>query len=256
MMPTPPFAEETPEGCRSTTFCPQNVVPAVTLTTVCPQNAVRGSVVAWRPYPRRVLVLAIDTATPAVTAGIVELRPESATVLAEHVTVDPRAHGELLTPHVLAAARDAGVHLREIDAIACGAGPGPYTGLRAGMVTAAALSESLGVPAHPVCSLDAIAAGTRAAEPFLVVTDARRREVYWAAYDSVGARTSGPHVNRPAELDSSLHQVAYAHPSPRGIVSAARDVILGGRSPEQLTPQYLRRPDAAAPHPPKRVTAS
>ena len=76
------------------------------------------------------------------------------------------------------------------------------------MVTAAALGDALGVPVHGVCSLDAIAAevaaevaaeGAGPGGPLLVVTDARRREVYWAAYDG-GRRISGPHVEAPAAL--------------------------------------------------------
>lgn len=202
------------------------------------------------------LVLAIDTATPAVTAGVVDVRPESLTVLAERVTVNARAHGELLTPHILDAARAAGVGLRDVDAIVCGVGPGPYTGLRAGVVTAASLSHGLAVPAYPVCSLDAIAADAAGDEPFLVVTDARRREVYWASYNSSGTRIDGPHVGRPAEVDSPVsRRVEYAHPTPRGLAAAACDTVLAGAEPGPLTPLYLRRPDATEPGKRKRVTA-
>lgn len=201
------------------------------------------------------LVLAIDTATPAVTAGVVDARPDALTVLAERVTVDARAHGELLTPQVLAAAGEATVTLDQLDAIVCGVGPGPYTGLRAGMVTAAALSHALGIPAYPVCSLDAIAASVERGGPFLVITDARRREVYWAAYDQAANRTDGPHVNRPADIESSLtERVEHAYPSPLGLVRAAGEDLFLGTRPASLTPLYLRRPDAAQPGAPKRVT--
>lgn len=204
------------------------------------------------------LILAIDTATPAVTAGVVDLRPNGgSSVLAEHVTLDARAHGELLTPHVLAAAEDAGIALTGLDAIVCGVGPGPYTGLRAGMVTAATLSHSLGIPAYPVCSLDAIAAGADAGEPCLVVTDARRREVYWATYDAEGHRTDGPHVSRRDDIGSQLTRVLdHDHPTPLGLVTVAADAVLAGAEPGALTPLYLRRPDAAEPSASKRVTAS
>jgi tRNA threonylcarbamoyl adenosine modification protein YeaZ len=217
-----------------------------------------------------VLLLAIDTATPAVTAGIVELAGAELTVLGEHATLDARAHGELLTPHALAAARDAGVSLRQLDAIVCGVGPGPFTGLRAGMATAAALAHALGIPAHPVCSLDAIAAEAPHGEPFLVITDARRREVYWASYDAGGTRLDGPHVQPPAELTGQvaagagarqyadalgMRVVEPSHPSPAGLVEAARPGLLTGEPPAPLTPLYLRRPDATEPGARKRVTA-
>ncbi|GAA4305575.1 hypothetical protein GCM10023148_58310 [Actinokineospora soli] len=111
-----------------------------------------------------------------MTAGVVEVG-EQVRVLAERVTVDAKAHGELLAPGHRDALAEAGLKLSDVDAIACGVGPGPFTGLRAGMVTAAALGHATGRPVYPVCSLDAIAASAPG-EPLLVVTDARRREVY------------------------------------------------------------------------------
>jgi tRNA threonylcarbamoyl adenosine modification protein YeaZ len=220
-----------------------------------------------------VLVLAIDTSTPAVTAGVATLDGDEVTVLGERVTVDPRAHGELLTPHVLEVVGEAGTTLGALDAIVCGVGPGPFTGLRSGMATAAALSHALGIDAHPVCGLDAIAHEAPRGEPLLVVTDARRREVYWAAYDMWGVRLNGPHVQRPAELPTATTSVAagdgarfYAetlglrvvepyYPTPAGLVAVARKSLLAGRRPEPLIPLYLRRPDAAEPAARKRVTA-
>lgn len=214
------------------------------------------------------LVLAIDTSTPAVTAGLATLAGTEVAVLAERVTLNPRAHGELITPHVLAAAEEAGVTLREVDAIVCGVGPGPFTGLRAGMATAAALAHGLGIRAHPVCSLDAIGVLVDSAEPFLVVTDARRREVYWATYDSTGARTDGPHVQAPGPLGLSVaagdgarqyadqlgvRLIEPWYPTVAGLVTAAIGSF--GTEPQPLTPLYLRRPDAVEPNARKRVTA-
>jgi tRNA threonylcarbamoyl adenosine modification protein YeaZ len=215
-----------------------------------------------------VLVLAVDTATPAITAGVVALGDGPPRVLAERVTVDAKAHGELLTPHVLRALSDAGHRLSDVDALVCGVGPGPFTGLRAGMVTAAALGHSLGIPVHPVCSLDAIAAETSGNT--LVVTDARRKECYWATYAS-GRRRIGPEVNRPADLAGRLAELGVTHaagarmfadalglemtgpehPSPAGLAVAASPAL--GRTPEPLTPLYLRRPDATEPGQRKRV---
>ncbi|WAL65099.1 tRNA (adenosine(37)-N6)-threonylcarbamoyltransferase complex dimerization subunit type 1 TsaB [Amycolatopsis cynarae] len=216
------------------------------------------------------LVLALDTSTPAVTAGVATLAGADVTVLAERVTVNPRAHGELITPHLLAAAREAAVTLREVDAIVCGVGPGPFTGLRAGMATAAALGHGLGINVYPVCGLDAIAAQATPGEPFLVVTDARRREVYWAAYDEHGARVDGPHVQAPEPLGRpvaagdgarqyaerlGVRVVEPYYPATAGLVAAAREALLAGEAPAPLTPLYLRRPDAVEPSARKRVTA-
>jgi tRNA threonylcarbamoyl adenosine modification protein YeaZ len=230
-----------------------------------------------------VLVLAVDTATPAVTAGVVELTGGRAPlVLGQCVTVDARAHGELLTPHILAALDAAGAAFGDIAALACGVGPGPFTGLRAGMVTAAALGHSLDVPVHPVCSLDALAIDTAVnaaavtqGHRLLVAIDARRKELYWAGYDELELRIVGPEVTRPAELAERLAGLSvtraagagarmYAdllglavvgpdHPTPAGLVSAAREAIEAGRTPQPLTPLYLRRPDAVQPGARKRV---
>ena len=119
------------------------------------------------------VILAIDTATPAVTAGVVRLDTDGVEVLAERVTVDARAHAEQLTPNVVAALADAGLTVDGLDAVVVGCGPGPFTGLRVGMATAAAYAHALGVPVRGVCSLDAI--GVDTAGDALVVTDARRR---------------------------------------------------------------------------------
>lgn len=198
------------------------------------------------------LVLALDTSTPAVTAGIV--RREDLCVLAQRVTVDARAHAERLTPNVLAALADAGLAMADLDAVVVGCGPGPFTGLRAGMATAAAYGHALGIPVHGVCSLDAI--GVHTTGDALVVTDARRREVYWARYRD-GVRTGGPGVDAPADVDlggaqavagSPDHAAMFglpvcgpAHPTPAGLVAPVGD---WRDDPAPLVALYLRRPDA------------
>ena len=198
------------------------------------------------------IVLALDTSTPAVTAGIV--RRDDLRVLAERVTVDPRAHAERITPNVVAALADTELTMADLDAVVVGCGPGPFTGLRAGMATAAAYGHALGIPVHGGCSLDAI--GVRTAGDTLVVTDARRREVYWARYRD-GVRTHGPAVNAPVDVHpgtaaavagSPEHAGLFGlpvcepcSPTPAGLVAAVADWSDG---PEPLVALYLRRPDA------------
>ncbi|WHT18852.1 tRNA (adenosine(37)-N6)-threonylcarbamoyltransferase complex dimerization subunit type 1 TsaB [Crossiella sp. CA-258035] len=224
------------------------------------------------------LVLALDTATPAITAGVVALADSGPRLLAERVTLDPRAAGELLTPQVHQVAEAAGIALAELAAIVTGAGPGPFTSLRAGMVTAAAFGQALDKPVHPVSTLDAIAAGASHEAGLLVVTDARRREVYWSAYDAAGRNVTGPRVDRPdavAELLTGelaglgitqvaghvaaqhaelfgLAVLAAEYPTPVGLVRAAESALSG--EPAPLTPLYLRRPDAVEPAGRKRVS--
>ena len=197
------------------------------------------------------VILTLDTSTPAVTAGIV--RRDDLTVLAERVTVDARAHAERLTPNVLAALADADLTMADLGAVVVGCGPGPFTGLRAGMATAAAYGHALGIPVRGVCSLDAI--GVLTTGDTLVVTDARRREIYWARYQD-GLRTDGPAVSAPADVDpataravagSPEHAALFdlphcqpVYPTPAGLVAA----VNWAEEPKPLVALYLRRPDA------------
>ena len=149
------------------------------------------------------LLLAFDTATPAVTVAL----HDGTHALAEVTTVDARRHGELLASAIEQVLTRAGVSRLDITAVAAGTGPGPYTGLRAGLVTARVLGSALGVPVHGICTLDVIAADAltaAAGRDFVVATDARRREVYWARYDATGARLSGPSVGTPAAVAAEL----------------------------------------------------
>ena len=196
------------------------------------------------------LVLALDTATPTLVVGLAATGPDGR-VLAETALASGTRHAELLTPTVTAVLAEAGVTLTDVGALVVGLGPGPYTGLRVGIVTAAALGDALGLPVHGVCSLDAVGDGAR-----VVVTDARRKEVHWRAYDDAGAPTTEPGVGRPEELglpDLPLvgdvrfaerlgRDVAAAEVSTAGLVRTAGPLL--ERPPAPLVPLYLRRPDA------------
>jgi tRNA threonylcarbamoyl adenosine modification protein YeaZ len=220
-----------------------------------------------------VLLLAFDTATSAVTVAL----HDGAAVIAAESAVDARRHGELLAVFIDKVLRKAGAGRCDLTAVAVGTGPGPYTGLRAGLVTARVLGSALQIPADGICSLDVIAADVAAAATaagarppeFLVATDARRREVYWARYTAAGERAEGPHVSRPAELPPGLPvagegAVLYpelgAEPVGPRYPSAARLAVLAaaraaaGEAPHPPEPLYLRRPDAREPGRPKRVT--
>nr|WP_296777605.1 tRNA (adenosine(37)-N6)-threonylcarbamoyltransferase complex dimerization subunit type 1 TsaB [Rhodococcus sp. (in: high G+C Gram-positive bacteria)] len=210
------------------------------------------------------LVLAVDTSTPAVTAGVVRPAPGAHNtadheLLASRVVVDARLHAEILTPNIVECLAEAGLSARDLDAVVVGVGPGPFTGLRVGMATAAAFGDALGIPVHGVCSLDAIAAELPPHGESLVVTDARRREVYWARYQD-GIRIAGPDVCAPDQVDvgaasstagSPAHAALFdlpvvdvSSPSPRGLVAAAAGALTSGVVPDPLVPLYLRRPDA------------
>jgi len=218
-----------------------------------------------------VFALVIDTSSAAVTAGVVTLSDGAVEVVAAHVTVDARAHGELLAPSIDTCLRVAGIGPAQLGAVIAGVGPGPFTGLRVGLVTAAAFCDALDIPAYDVCSLDAIAAVVDHDGPLLVAGDARRKEVYWARY-ARGVRTSGPAVIKPAQLAAdgvtamagagarlwsdvlALPLLDADYPTVAGLAACAADRVRAGAPSEPLTPLYLRRPDAVAAVSTKRVT--
>jgi tRNA threonylcarbamoyl adenosine modification protein YeaZ len=228
-----------------------------------------------------VLILAFDTATPAVTVAL----HDGTLVLAQESVVDSRRHGELLAPAITKALAAAQASMADVTTVAVGTGPGPYTGLRAGLVTARVFGSTLDIEVDGVCTLDIIAAQARPAvlargdappdppaggREFLVATDARRREVYWARYAPDGARLEGPLVGRPAELPEGYPvagegPLLYAglaasavleprYPAAAVLAQLSVDRIAAGRPPGDAEPLYLRRPDAREPGKPKRVT--
>jgi tRNA threonylcarbamoyladenosine biosynthesis protein TsaB len=217
-----------------------------------------------------VLIIAFDTATPAVTVAL----HDGSSAVASESAVDARRHGELLAPAIAAVLAAAGVAPADLTAIAVGVGPGPYTGLRAGLVTAQVMGSALRIPVHGVCTLDVIAAEARSAakgREFLVATDARRRELYWARYSAAGERLSGPEVGLPASLPAGypiagegprLHPdlgakgvlIEPAYPAATQLAGIVADQIAAGVPAAPAEPLYLRRPDAREPGRPKRVT--
>lgn len=235
-----------------------------------------------------VLVLALDTATSRITAGVVELPDPGVDGVAGEPRplgrVDAegsRAHAELLAPAITDALRQAGIARTDLDAVVCGVGPGPFTGLRVGMVTAIALGDGLRVPVHGVVTHDAIAVASASASAsgpgsVLAVTDARRREVYWARVEVTGegaVRTDGPEVCTPAALVDRLPALGHVDrvvgdaaalvgatphgppgPTPEALVAVAAGALRSPEEPARLVPAYLRRPDAVPPAAPKTVT--
>ncbi|MEV0581609.1 tRNA (adenosine(37)-N6)-threonylcarbamoyltransferase complex dimerization subunit type 1 TsaB [Nonomuraea sp. NPDC050310] len=210
------------------------------------------------------LLLAFDTATPAVTAAL----HDGERVLAESTTVDARRHGELLVPIIEQVLTQAGASIRDVTTLVAGTGPGPYTGLRVGLMTAQGLSTTLGVPAYGVCTLDALAYGSGLEREFLVATDARRREVFWARYAGFRERLDGPFVDRPADVpvkglpvvgpgmfpDVLGESVAPPYPFGGHLAALAATRLAAGEQLDQPRPIYLRRPDAVEPAAPKKVT--
>ena len=200
------------------------------------------------------MLLALDTATNAVTAAV----HDGTRVVASHSVVDARRHAEILMPVIDRVM--AGVPKSALTQVAVGVGPGPYTGLRVGVMTAMTLGHALGIPVVGLCSLDALAAAVPLDE-FAVATDARRKEVYWAVY-SHGVRRSAPSVSLPGELPIDVRELPTAgrgpllYPELFALGIEPLDVDAGwlatevarrqtaGEPLDEVRPLYLRQPDA------------
>lgn len=208
-----------------------------------------------------------------MTVAVCEAAGGDVRVSAERAETAANGHGERLAPLVASALRDAAAAPGDLRGIVVGIGPAPFTGLRVGIMTARAMSDALRIPAYGVCSLDGIAHRFASAEgSFAVVTDARRKQVYWALYDEAGRRIDGPELGPPAEVAAALggrttdvagsgavlYRDSFAgftlregDPSPRAADLVWRaDFAAAGN----LAPLYLRRPDAQPPGKPKAVT--
>jgi tRNA threonylcarbamoyladenosine biosynthesis protein TsaB len=200
------------------------------------------------------VLLAFDTATPAVTVAV----HDGTDVRAESTHVDAMRHGELLAPAIADVLDRAGATRTDLTGVAVGVGPGPFTGLRVGLVTARTFGAVLGIPVHGVCTLDVLAAAAEVDGPFVVATDARRKEVYWASYADRLTRVGGPHVAKPADVEVTgavVGRGAVLYPdllgpaAPPEYPSAAVLARLVARGEVHVVapePLYLRRPDVAA----------
>ncbi|WP_059012931.1 tRNA (adenosine(37)-N6)-threonylcarbamoyltransferase complex dimerization subunit type 1 TsaB [Streptomyces specialis] len=209
------------------------------------------------------LLLALDTATPSVTVAL----HDGAGVLASSDEVDARRHGELLLPAVDRVLAEASRSAGDVTALVVGTGPGPYTGLRVGLATAVALGAALSVPVHGLCSLDSLAWASGLDEPFVVATDARRKEVYWARYADAATRVEGPAVDRPDDIAARVaglpavgagarlypeafplpHGPGPEHASAAALAALAAARLAAGETLPEPRPEYLRRPDARVP---------
>lgn len=211
------------------------------------------------------MLLAFDTATSHVTVAL----HDGTDVVATFASGESMRHGEMLAPGIADVLAQAGAATRDLTALAVGVGPGPFTGLRVGLVTARTMAHTLGIPVYGVCTLDVLA--TEAVDTgavdgaFLVATDARRKEVYLASYDATG-RLEGPVVARPADVATDgpvvgrgavLYPEAFPHavgPEQPSAAVLCRVVVEERHELLDPEPLYLRRPDAMEPRAPKRVS--
>ena len=206
------------------------------------------------------MLLAIDTSA-GTSVAVVDL---DGGVLSELTTVDTMRHAEVIGGMIRDALSEASVPPSRLSGVVAGMGPGPFTGLRVGIAAAKAFALGADKPLVPIVSHDAVALeryGAGHVGPLLVVTDARRRELYWSAYggvDELGIplRTGGPGLAKPAELphaDLARFDAASVSAGQLGLLA---EWLYAHRRPfAEDRPLYLRSPDVTPSNGPKRVTA-
>ena len=196
-------------------------------------------------------VLAIDTSV-GVSVAILRSNGE----LTQSQAVEHGMQGELTAELISQVVADSGLEISEITDVAVGVGPGPFTGLRVGLVTAAVFAHARNIPIHGICSLDAIA--FEYGKPCVVVTDARRKELYWARYED--KRIGEPQVSKPEDLLAQFPDSDFVGPGAQlypdfisGKVSElkagslAKLFVSGNAQLVDVSPMYLRKPDAVEP---------
>ncbi|MFN2503762.1 MAG: tRNA (adenosine(37)-N6)-threonylcarbamoyltransferase complex dimerization subunit type 1 TsaB [Acidimicrobiales bacterium] len=221
------------------------------------------------------LILGIETSTLQVGCAI----GGHEGVLASFHAARRRRHVETLVPAIRFTCEQAGVELSELGAVAVDVGPGLFSGLRVGVVTAKTMAQALRLPVIGITSLDLLAFPVRHSSRLIVPSiDARRGELYYAFYRQVPGGVqclSGYHLGKPSDLASELlargedvlmvgdgpvryadelSDVAWgemggpatAYPSASAVVELAHPRALREEfvSPSELEPMYLRKTDA------------
>jgi len=204
------------------------------------------------------MILAIDT-----SVGISVAVHDGAETVTELSSSQHGLQGELTAQYMQNALDAAGCLATEITTVVVGVGPGPFTGLRVGIASALTFAHALEIPIHGLCSLDAI--GFTKLTECIAITDARRKELYWAKYRN-GLRVNEPAVNTPKEI-LELHPTAEFI----GPATELYPEVLNGQHVElqagnlanlfarglgqflPITPMYLRKPDAVPPTESKKV---
>lgn len=201
------------------------------------------------------MLLAIDTSA-GISVAIVD---RDAGVLAARGSDDTRSHAELIGDFIHECLVESGVAVGDLSGIVAGMGPGPFTGLRVGIAAARVFAIGAGKPVIPVVSHDAIAFGID--EKLLVVTDARRREVYWSLYSGMDAaglpvRVDGPKLDKPADLvtPEGYRRLDAATVSAGALGLLAESLYANKRPFAGSEPLYLRSPDVTPSDGPKRVS--
>ena len=196
------------------------------------------------------VLLAIDTSAGTAVAVLVD-----GVVASKSYDANSMQHAEQIGIQIQPVLKAANKKSSEVTAVAVGVGPGPFTGLRVGIAAAKMFAEGVSVPIYGVGSLDAIAFANSLDQPTLVLTDARRSEVFFGLYQGktqagVPKTLLGPGVKKQAELEVQLQAAGYKYLLANTQVSAANLGLLGlaqlaeGSANASVVANYLRAPDA------------
>ncbi len=193
-------------------------------------------------------ILAIDTSVSVSVALL-----NGTEVLAEVTKTEHGIQGEQTAAIISQLLDQTGLSTGDLTNVVVGVGPGPFTGLRVGIATAQAFGFAKQIPVTGICSLDAVAQDF--GKDCVVVTDARRKELYWTKYQS--GRVNEPQVDLPTEIAAQNLGAQFVGPAiglyPEIISgkhlelrAAALGILFASGNAQQvpLLPMYLRKPDA------------
>ncbi len=196
------------------------------------------------------VLLAIDTSAGTAVAVLVD-----GVVASESYDANSMQHAEQIGIQIKQGLEAAKKKSSDVTAVAVGVGPGPFTGLRVGIAAAKMFAEGVSAPIYGVGSLDAIAFANSLDQPTLVLTDARRSEVFFGLYQGktpagVPKTLLGPGVKKQAELEVQLKAAGHSYVLANTQVSAANLGLLSlaqlaeGTANTSVIANYLRAPDA------------
>jgi tRNA threonylcarbamoyladenosine biosynthesis protein TsaB len=196
------------------------------------------------------VLLAIDTSSGTAVSVL-----EDGKVLSELYEDNSMQHAEEIGMLLAGALAKAGKKSSEVTAVAVGVGPAPFTGLRVGIAAAKLFAEGVQVPIFGVSSLAAIAFSEDLEEPTLILTDARRSEVYFGLYQGKTRHGNpkvllGPGVKKQSELEADLLAQGISYQTVTGQIRASSVGLLAlaqlaeGTADSKVLANYLRAPDA------------
>ena len=196
------------------------------------------------------VLLAIDTSAGTAVAVLVD-----GVVASETYDDNSMQHAEQIGVQIQNCLSAANKKSSDVTAVAVGVGPGPFTGLRVGIAAAKMFAEGISAPIFGIGSLDAIAFANSLDQPTLVLTDARRSEVFFGLYqgktkNGIPKALLGPGVKKQSELEAQLQASGQSYEILNGQVSASKLGLLAlaqlaeGTASGAVVANYLRAPDA------------